>query len=109
MVSIESETRLLRHIRGCNDCKKKLRLIHARERTPTDELEELFSVDLPEKLLNSSSLLDCPLRANYLDAESYIESRIDWRLEKLRAILRDAEMELKNLNEKIRDFYKPTL
>jgi hypothetical protein len=103
MVSVESESRLLRHVRGCGDCKKKLRLIHSGERTPGDELEELFSIDLNEKLLNSSSMLDCPLRGNYPDADAFIEARIDWRLEKLHNILQNAELELKNLSEKIRD------
>ena len=108
MVSVESEARLLRHVRGCDDCKKKLRLIHSGERNPADELEELFSVDLPEKLLNSSSMLDCPLKANYPDADAYIEARVDWRLDKLQTILQNAELELKNLSEKIRDGNKPT-
>lgn len=103
MVSVESEARLLRHVRGCRDCKAKLRLIHSGERSPIDELEELFSIDLPEKLLNSSSMLDCPLKANYPDADAYVEARIDWRLNKLQDIIANAELELKNLSEKIRD------
>ncbi len=106
MVSIESETRLLRHIRGCSSCRAKLRPIYIGERDPADELEELFAVDLPEKLLNSSALLDVPLRQNYEDSDAYVEARIKWRLDKLQDILRNAELELKNLGDKIRDSKK---
>ncbi len=102
MVSVESEARLLRHVRGCSDCKAKLRLIHSGEKDPADEMEELFSVDLPEKLLTSSSMLDCPIRANYPDADAYIEARIGWRLDKLQNIIANAELELGNLSEKIK-------
>lgn len=102
MISVESEMRLLRHIRSCGDCKAKLRPIYAGEREPTDELEELFAIDLQEKLLNSSSMLDVPLKADYSDANAYIEARIDWRLDKLHRILTNAELELKNLSEKIK-------
>jgi hypothetical protein len=102
MISIESETRLLRHIRGCGDCKAKLRSIYAVEREPTDELEELFAIDLQEKLLNSSSMLDVPLKANYTDPNAYIDARIEWRLDKLQSILTTAELELKNLGERIK-------
>ena len=102
MVSLESEMRLLRHVYGCGECRGKLRLIYTGVREPSDELEELFAVDLQEKLLNSSSLPDVPLRTNYINADSYIEARIDWRLDKLQSILTNAELELKNLHEKIK-------
>jgi hypothetical protein len=108
MVSVESEMRLLRHIRGCTDCNAKLRPIYRGERDPIDELEELFAIDLQEKLLNSSSMLDVPLKVNYTDVDAYIEARIDWRLEKLHSILTSAEIELKNLSEKIKAEKQPS-
>jgi hypothetical protein len=108
MVSVESEMRLLNHIRGCYDCKTKLGLIYKGEMEPTDELEELFAIDLQEKLLNSSSMLDVPLKANYTNADTYIEARIDWRLHKLQSILANAELELKSLGEKIKAVKQPT-
>jgi len=103
LLSIETEIRLLKHIRGCRVCKDKLALIFSRERDPADELEELFAIDLPEKLLNSSALLNCPLRDNYADADDYIEARIKWRLEKLQTIISNAEMELKQIGSKIKE------
>ncbi len=106
MVSVESETRLLKHIRDCPSCRAKLRSIFTGERDPADELEELFAVDLPEKLLNSSAILDVPLRENYDDPDAYVEARIKWRLEKLHDIMRNAELELKNIGDKIRDSKK---
>jgi hypothetical protein len=103
LVSVETEMRLLGHIRECRGCRDKLALVFTGERDPADELEELFAVDLPEKLLNSSSMLDCPLKENFTDADEYIEARIKWRLDKLHDIISNAEIELKQLSEKIRE------
>jgi hypothetical protein len=102
MVSLESEMRLLHHVRGCGECRAKIRLIYTGEREPNDELEELFAIDLQEKLQNSTSILDLPLRVNHNDADAYIEARIDWRLAKLKTIITNAELELKNLSDKIK-------
>jgi hypothetical protein len=95
-------------VSGCTDCNAKLRPIYRGERDPIDELEELFAIDLQEKLLNSSSMLDVPLKVNYTDMDAYIEARIDWRLEKLHNILTSAELELKNLSEKIKAEKQPS-
>lgn len=103
LVSVESEVRLLRHIRKCRACRDKLATIYMKERDPIDELETLFAVDLPDKLLNSSALLDCPLRDNYSNADDYIEARINWRLDKLKTIISNAEMELKQIGSKIKE------
>jgi hypothetical protein len=103
LVSVETETRLLEHIRTCSECRDKLAFIFNRERDPADELEELFAIDLPEKLLTSSTILDCPIRGHFKDADDYIEARIKWRLDKLREIISNAEIELKQLSEKIRE------
>jgi hypothetical protein len=103
LVSVETEVRLLRHIRKCKACRDKLAPIYRKEREPTDELETLFAVDLPDKLLNSSALLDCPLRDNYANADDYIEARIKWRLTKLQTIISNAEMELKQIGSKIKE------
>ena len=103
LVSVETEVRLLTHIRGCRACRDKLALIYTKERDPVDELETLFAVDLPEKLLNSSAMLDCPVRDNFANADDYIESRIKWRLDKLQTIIANAEMELKQIGSKIKE------
>jgi hypothetical protein len=103
LVSVETEARLLKHIQKCRGCRDKLAPIYTKERDPVDELETLFAVDLPEKLLNSSAMLDCPLRDNYMNADDYIEARIKWRLEKLKNIVTNAEIELKQIGSKIKE------
>jgi len=107
MVSIESEMRLLKHIRSCRGCKDKLTEIFTEARSPEDELDELFSTKLQEKLIGNPSMTDCPAKANYADADTFIEARIDWRLNKLGKILSDAELELAQVSEKIKE-EKPT-
>ena len=103
MVSLESETRLLKHIRSCRGCKDKLAEIFTESRSPKDELDELFSTNLHEKLRGNLSMTDCPNRENYADADTFIEARIDWRLDKLGKILSDAELELAQLSERIKE------
>jgi hypothetical protein len=103
LVSVETEARLLKHIRKCRACRDKLAPIFTKERDPVDELETLFAIDLPEKLLNSSTMLDCPVRDNFENADDYIEARIKWRLDKLQTIIANAEMELKQIGSKIKE------
>ena len=103
LVSVETEARLLKHIQKCRACRDKLAPIFTKERDPIDELETLFAVDLPEKLLNSSAMLDCPVRDNYTNADDYIEARIKWRLDKLQTIIANAEIELKQIGSKIKE------
>lgn len=108
MVSLESEMRLLKHIRSCRVCKDKLAGIFTEARTPEDELDELFATNLNEKLGGNPSMTDCPAKMNYTDADTFIEARIDWRLNKLGKILSNAELELAQLSEKIKE-EKPSL
>ena len=103
LVSVETEVRLLKHIHSCKACRDKIALVYSRERDPADELEELFAIDLPEKLLNSSAVLDCPRREKYPDADGYIEARISWRLDRLQTIISNAEIELKQLSTNIKE------
>lgn len=103
LVSVETEARLLKHIQKCSACRNKLASIYTKEREAADELETLFAVDLPEKLLNSSAMLDCPIRDNFENADDYIKARIKWRLDKLQNIAANAEIELKQIGSKIKE------
>ncbi len=71
MVSIETEIRLLEHIDSCRACMDKLAEVSNKVRDPADELEELFAVDLPEKLADKPGSEDCPIRDNFSDADAY--------------------------------------
>jgi len=103
MVSIESEMRLLEHIRSCRVCKDELAAIFIWSRSPEDELEELFAIDLQEKLAGNPSIADCPVKGNYIEADGYIEGRINWRLNKLGKIMSNIELELNHLSGRIRE------
>jgi hypothetical protein len=103
MVSIETEIRLLEHIGSCISCMNKLSEVSNKVRDPTDELEELFSVDLPEKLADKPDSEDCPRRDDFHDADSCIKARIGWRVKKLKKLLSNAELELGHLSGRIRE------
>ena len=103
MVSIETEIRLLEHIGSCRACMDKLAEVSNRVRDPDDELEELFSVDLPEKLAGKPGSEGCSIRDNYPVADAYIKARVDWRVKRLKKLLSDAELDLGHLSGRIRE------
>jgi hypothetical protein len=103
MVSIESEVRLLEHIGSCRACMDKLAEVFREARDPADELEELFAVDLPEKLAGEPGSEECPRRGDYPDSDAFIKARIGWRIKKLKKLLADAELELGHLSGRIRE------
>ena len=103
MVGIETEIRLLEHIGSCHVCIEKLSEVSDKLQDPSDELEELFAVDLPERLAGKPGSEDCPIRDNYPDADTYIKARVDWRVKRLKKLLSDAEMELGHLSGRIRE------
>jgi hypothetical protein len=103
MVSIETEIRLLEHIDSCRTCMDKLAEVYNKVRDPADELEELFSVDLPVKLAGKPESEDCPFRDDFSDADVYIGARISWRVKRLKKLLSDAELELSHLSGRIRE------
>jgi hypothetical protein len=106
MVSIETDIRLLEHIGSCHACMEKLSEVSNNIRDPADELEELFTVDLPEKLAGKQGLEDCLRRDDFPDADTYIKARIGWRVKKLKKLLSDAELELGHLSGRIKDEVK---
>ncbi len=103
MVSIETEMRLLRHLRSCRPCKNKLSDVFTAARDPADELEELFASDLENRLVGKPTTFYCPKRNDYTDADAFILARIDWRLNNLKKLLSDAELELGHLSGRIRE------
>jgi len=103
MVSIETEMRLLRHLRSCRPCKNKLSDVFTAARDPVDELEELFASDLENRLVGKPATFYCPKRNDYTDADAFILARIDWRLNNLKKLLSDAELELGHLSGRIRE------
>lgn len=95
LVSVESEMRLLGHIQSCPICKRRIADIFTGDKDPADELEELFSINLPEKMGGSNPVaIECPKRVDYQDSDAYIDARIKWRLSKLGELMTDAELEL---------------
>lgn len=99
LVNLESEERSLRHLLTCSTCRDTLSKIFTGEREPIDELERLFSQDLPARLGNGYG---CPEMRDFSQAGAFIDARVGWRLERLRKLRTDAELELGQLSEKIR-------
>ncbi len=103
LVSLESEKRVLEHIASCEDCRRRLRTVIEKAESE-DELDEVFHRELNAWMGGSSSAtINCPLRDDFQDIDSYIDARITWRVGVLRELSNDAELELGHLSNRIKD------
>jgi hypothetical protein len=106
LVSLESEKRVLEHIASCEDCRRRLRTVIEKSESE-DELDEVFHRELNNwRGESSSETINCPLRDDFQEIDSYIDARIMWRIGILRKLSSDAELELGHLSERIKDEQK---
>lgn len=103
LVSLESEKRVLEHIASCEDCRRRLRTVIEKAESE-DELDEVFHRELNNWRGGvQSETINCPLREDFQEIDSYIDARITWRIGILRKLSIDAELELSHLSERIKD------
>jgi len=95
MVETHNELSLLEHLQSCKNCRiSVIRAIESGEPVPP-VWGGLFT---PE-----SGIPDAPQLDDYDGPAEFLDARIAWRMRRLSVILRDAELELKDLRERIRD------
>ena len=92
IVEIITELNLLEHIETCNACKTNLVETVEKDQFVT-ALGNLFLKHYEEKTI--------PQFKNYNDTKNYVDARIQWRKLKLNEILKNANIELKDLRSKI--------
>jgi len=96
LFDIEMEIHYLEHFLDCEICLKEIRLLVESKETETG-WGKLFARE-------AGTIHDKrPIYKNFPSTDAFIEARILWRLEKLRSLAIDAEMELEDLRERIRN------
>jgi len=108
LVSLESEKEILEHYLVCKKCRERLCNI-IKQAESEDPLDEIFHRDLNQWIgASSNASKDCPKINDYTDSEAFIDARITWRLNVLRKLAADAELELGHLSERINEERKKT-
>ena len=92
IVETSTEMNILEHARKCEDCREYIRNL-----LENNETSEIFGNLFDTKVEDSM----VPKYPDFENNDSFIDARIDWRLERLEKILRDAELELGDLRKRI--------
>ena len=92
IVESHSELDILEHLELCSDCRKHV----------------LHAVQLDMSLLEYGNLFQrefddqtIPQYSDYPNVTTFIDARIEWRKRKLRELIKNAEMELEDLETRL--------
>ena len=92
LVANHTELNILDHIEECRICREKIIKSIKNEKTLL-EFGNLFQRSFEDQLV--------PQYNDYKDINNFIDARIQWRKIKLRKLIDDAEMELKDLETRL--------
>lgn len=95
ILDIEKELRFLEHILSCSKCFSYAKQLIYKD--INEDWVNLFSKGSFELIRTSR-----PRYEDYKDPESFLSARISWRIERLANLIIDAEVELNNLQEKLK-------
>ncbi len=104
IVDLDSELAYLRHIVECEVCGEEAERMVDREGGGDTWWSNLFSGVLPENLGEDQvSVNPCPRRDDFGDLEAFIAARVGWRIQRVEGIRGDAEIELADIIDRLRD------
>ena len=92
IVETSTEMGILEHAKKCKDCREYIKDI-VKNNEKSEIFGNLFETDVENTLV--------PNYSDFKTKDSFIDARIDWRLDRLEKILRDAELELEDLRKRI--------
>jgi len=102
IVELKSELAFLRHIVECKICGEEAKRMVDREESDDPWWSNLFSGMLPENLGEAQvSVEPFPRLDDYEDLEMFIVARVRWRIQRVEGIQGDAEIELKDINDRL--------
>ena len=92
IVENHAELNILEHIEKCSQCRKDI-LEALGEDTPLPDYGNLFQREFEDNTV--------PQYSNYKNPVNFVDARIQWRKRKLRELLENAELELKDLESRL--------
>lgn len=92
VVENHAELNILEHIEKCNDCRKNI--IEAVEKDkPLPDYGNLFQREFDDQTV--------PQFSDYKKTENFVDARVQWRKRKLKELIKNAEMELEDLETRL--------
>jgi hypothetical protein len=92
IVENHAELNILEHIENCGECRKEI-LESMEKGAPLPNYGNLFQCDVQDKTL--------PQYSDYKKPLSFVDARVQWRKRKLKELLKNAELELKDLESRL--------
>ena len=103
IMDLETELALLRHIVNCNRCRKNIKEMINVNGFRDDLWSKLFCNDLPKIMeMKGDSSEPCPDLNDFEEVDEFINARVAWRIHRVRDILSSAEVELEDLQERLK-------
>jgi len=92
IVESHAELDILDHIEQCTDCRKKIREAVLKDQ-PLPDYGNLFQREFDDPSV--------PQYSDYKNPVNFIDVRIQWRKRKLKELIKNAEMELQDLESRL--------
>lgn len=93
IIKTHSELNLLEHIEKCETCRTKIKKTIEKDQHTAD-FGNLFDKQVDDKTV--------PQFTDYKKQEDYMNARIQWRKKILKQLMKNAEIELRDLQTKIK-------
>jgi hypothetical protein len=92
VVENHTELNILEHIETCSECRKNI--IKAVEQDkPLPDYGNLFQREFDDQAV--------PQFGDYKKTENFVDARVQWRKRKLKELIKNAEMELEDLETRL--------
>lgn len=93
IIETHTELNLLEHVEKCEDCKQEI-LGAVEKDEPLADYGNLFQKQVEDAIV--------PQWDDYKNPVNFIDSRIQWRKRRLSELLKNAELELGNIRERLK-------
>ena len=94
IVETHTELNLLEHAEKCSECKQAV-LLAVEKDEPLADYGNLFQKDVEDDIV--------PRWGDYKNPLNFIDARIQWRKRRLQELMKNAELELGNIRERLSD------
>jgi len=92
IVENHAEINILEHIEECTECRKQIKEA-VEKNQPLPDYGNLFQREFDDEIV--------PQYSDYKNPVNFIDARIQWRKRKLKELIKNAEMELEDLETRL--------
>ena len=92
IVENTAELNILEHIEQCSECKANI-IKTVKEDRPVSDYGNMFQREFDDQTV--------PQYSDYKKPENFVDERVHWRKRKLKELIKQAEMELEDLESRL--------